>query len=192
MDKRYRNWATVIYPESAYDNWLDYLRELKSPVFVSPLHDKDTNPDGEKKKEHYHILFTFEGKKSQEQIKEITEKIGAVGQEPVNSLRGYARYLCHLDNPEKYQYSENDIQCFGGADYGSVIGLVTDRYKAFKEMQEFVVSQHIVVFAQLADYAANERMDWYRILCDSGTVFMKEYIKSYAWYFQNKLYKREV
>ena len=186
MDNRFRNWATVVYPESAKENWLETLQELKSPVFVSPLHDRDINPSGEKKKEHYHVLFTFEGKKSKEQIKEITDSIGAVGQEPINSLRGYVRYLCHLDNPEKVRYNESDVLCFGGADYSSIVGLATDRYKAFREMQSFVRENRIRSFADLADYASECRNDWYRILCDSGTIFMKEYIKSYTYFLERR------
>lgn len=180
-DNRYRNWATILYPESASEDWKEKLLELKTPVCISPLHDQDINPDGEKKKPHYHILITFEGKKSREQIQEITDKIGSVGQESIQSIRGYARYLTHKDNPEKYQYNENDIICFSGFDYDGIIGLPTDRYKSFRQMQEFIKANQIRSFAQLADYAAENRIDWYRILCDSGTVYMTAYIKSYHW-----------
>ena len=55
---RTRNYATIVYPESAPKNWLDILREMKFNVLVSPLHDKDVNPeDGEIKKAHYHVLL---------------------------------------------------------------------------------------------------------------------------------------
>ena len=58
-DKRVRSWATVLYPESAKDNWLEILGEQCVPCFVSPLHNLDVNADGEIKKEHFHILFVF-------------------------------------------------------------------------------------------------------------------------------------
>lgn len=185
-DNRYRNWATILYPESAANNWEEVLANLKTPVCVSPLHDQDINPGGEKKKPHYHILITFEGKKSREQIQEITDRIGSVGQESVQSIRGYARYLCHKDNPEKYPYNENEIRCYGGFDYSGTCGLPTDRYKAFSEMQEFIKLNNIRSFATLADYASEYRHDWYRILCDSGTIYIQAYIKSYHW--ENKNY----
>ena len=107
-DTRYRNWATVVYPESAPENWLDLLQGKYIPGFVSPLHDNDKNPTGEDKKAHYHVLFLFEGKKSKNQVQEIVDLINGVGLEHINSIRGYARYLCHLDNPEKAQYDIND------------------------------------------------------------------------------------
>lgn len=191
MDGRYRNWATILYPESAVENWYEILTDLKSPILISPLHDQDINPGGEKKKEHYHILFTFEGKKSREQIKEITDSIGSVGQEPVASLRGYARYLTHRDNPEKYQYDERGIRRLGGFDYEGVCGLPTDKYKAFREIQQFIRYTGIRSFATLADYAAENREDWYRIICDSGTIFLSAYMKSYHWEMKDDESKQE-
>ena len=131
---RTRNYATVVYPESAPANWLDILKEQFIPGFVSPLHDSDMNPGGESKKPHYHVLLTFEGVKTVEQAQAVFSLIGGVGCEVVQSVRGYARYLCHLDNPEKAQYSPDCVVSLCGADYVSTIGLVTDKYKAIREM----------------------------------------------------------
>lgn len=180
-DTRGRNFATVVYPESAPTNWLDILSELKVPVMVSPLHDKDVNPTGEPKKPHYHVMIMFEGKKSDEQVKDILVSFGGVGLEKVQSLRGYARYLCHMDNPEKYQYKLEDVRCFGGCDYVSAIGLPTDKYKALDEMMSFCNEFNVICYADLVDYARNNRYDWFRVLADSGSVMMKEYLKSKYW-----------
>lgn len=183
-DNRYRNWATILYPESAVENWEEILSELKTPILISPLHDQDINPGGEKKKPHYHILFTFEGKKSREQIKEITDKIGSVGQEQVNSLRGYARYLTHKDNPEKYQYNPLEVRSYGGIDYQGICGLPSDKRRVFNEMCDFIRSNRIISFADLRDYAAEEREDWLEVIYNTGTLFIKEYIKSNYWRLQ--------
>ena len=45
--KKSRYWTFLIYPESAPKDWYSKLEELHIPICVSPLHDKDTNPDGE-------------------------------------------------------------------------------------------------------------------------------------------------
>ena len=178
---RTRNFATVIYPESAPDNWKDILTEQFVPAFISPLHDKDVNPGGDVKKAHYHIMIMFDGVKTFEQAQSIFTLIGGVGCEVVQSIRGYARYLCHLDNPEKAQYCVDDVKAFCGADYTATIGLATDKYKALGEMQDFCEQYNVVSFYLLSKYARTHRTDWYRILCDCGSVYMREYLKSKQW-----------
>ena len=76
-DDRSTNWATVVYPDGAPDNWLQILRDMLIPCFVSPLHDQDYNADGEPKKPHYHVQFCFDSnsKRSRDQIKELTDHI---------------------------------------------------------------------------------------------------------------------
>ena len=95
-DGRLRNFATVVYPESAPKDWQEILARHFVPCFVSPLHELDKNPTGEPKKPHHHIILMFEGKKSIEQAKSIFETIGGVGCEPVNSLRTHAIYATSI------------------------------------------------------------------------------------------------
>lgn len=180
-DERTRNYATVVYLDSAPENWLDILRESKVPIFISPYHDKDLNANGEPKKPHYHVMWLNEGKKSEEQAREFFATFGGVGLEKVISVRGYARYLCHLDNPEKAQYSVDEVQCLGGADYFGTINLVTDKYKAIGEMIDYCVDNQVCSYSNLLIYCRNERYDWFRVLCDNGTVVMKEFLKSLDW-----------
>lgn len=178
---RTRNFATVVYPESAPENWQTVLSEQCVPCFVSPLHDKDTNPTGEPKKPHYHVLIMFEGVKSEDQAQVIFDLIGGVGCEKVQSIRGYARYLCHLDNPEKTQYNTEDVVMYGGADYLSVIGLATDKYKAIGEMIDFCCANQVYSYSDLLEWCRSNRFDWFRVLCDNGTFVIKEYLKSKMW-----------
>ena len=113
MKSRY--WSFIVYPESVCDNWINDLTEKGCVFAVSPLHDKDINPTGELKKPHYHVLIQFDGPTTYKNVKEnICDLIGATIPKNVISMRGYYRYLCHLDNPEKYQYDVNDIQTYGG------------------------------------------------------------------------------
>ena len=179
-DTRARNFATVVYPESAPVDWYETLERHCVPALVSPLHDKDINPTGEYKKAHYHVILAFDGKKTREQVKEIFDSIGGVGLEVVKSMRGYARYLCHLDNPEKYQYDTGQVKSIA-LDYFSIIGTAVDKYVAIGEMQDFCDKYNIVSFYTLSKYARANRQDWHRILCDCGAVFMKEYLQSRKW-----------
>lgn len=178
---RTRNYATVVYPESAPDGWQEILSQQFVPAFISPLHDKDINPTGEPKKPHYHVVIMFEGVKTKEQATDIFNRIGGVGCEVVQSIRGYSRYLCHLDNPEKAQYKQEDVRSLCGADYTGTIGLVTDKYKAIGEMIDYCEEFNIYSYSDLLKYCRMERFDWFRVLCDNGTVVMKEYLKSKVW-----------
>lgn len=178
---RTRNFATVVYPESAPEDWQEILSQQHIPCFISPLHDRDINPGGEPKKPHYHVMLMYENVKTVEQAKAVFDQIGGVGLEIVQSIRGYARYLCHLDNPEKARYREEDVRCLGGADFAGVIGLAIDKYKAISEMTDYCRMNQVYSYAVLFDYAKEERFDWYRVLCDSGTLVVKEYLKSFTW-----------
>ena len=182
--KRTRNYATVVYPDSAPENWQEKLADYYVPAFISPLHDLDLNPFGEPKKPHYHVMIMFDSVKTIEQAKEILSDIGGVGVEIVNSVRGYARYLCHLDNPEKIQYDKGFVKSLYGADYDETIGLALDRYIAIREMISFCRDNGIFSYAELFRYAMDNRQDWFRVLCDNGTIVVKEYLKSSSWELQ--------
>lgn len=178
---RTRNYATVVYPESAPDNWQQIISESKIPVFISPLHDKDKNADNTLKKAHYHVLVNFDSVKTIEQAELFFKSFGGVGCEVVNSNRSYARYLCHLDNPEKIRYSIDDVISYGGADYISTIGTSADKAKSIKEMIIYVEENDITSFSDLVQHAMVNRSDWFDCLINSGAYFIKEYIKSSCW-----------
>lgn len=179
--KRTRNWVLIVYPDSAPENWQEILGDLHTPVLISPLHDRDINPDGELKKPHWHVILIFDGLKSYEQILEVAQKINAATPQVVNNIRGHARYLTHMDNPEKAQYSIDDVIALSGADYRALCALASDKYNAIGEMQDWCDEQGVRSYAQLSRYARSFRNDWWRILCDSGSMQMMAYLKSSAW-----------
>ena len=159
-DGRTRNWATVVYS----DDSIKLLSELKIPCIVSPWHDMDINADGEKKKAHKHVMFMFEGKKSKEQILDIVTNIGGVGCEPIQSMRAYARYLCHLDNPEKAQYNINDVVTFGGVDYIELINSVSDEFATLYDLLDYLLDNNITSLRDFLFYCRENRQDWYQCI----------------------------
>ena len=179
---RTRNFATVVYPDSAPADWKEKLDQLHVAAFISPLHDKDVNPNGELKKAHYHVLVMFEGPKDYDtQVKPIFDEIGAVGREIVNSARGYARYLCHLDNPEKATYSPSEALCMGGADYYGVVTLPTDDLKVITEIKRFCRENEIYSLAEIIDIAESLHPEWYSTIVMSRCYVIDKYIKSLEW-----------
>lgn len=178
VDNRFRNWATVFYPESCPDNYLDIITEWKVPCYLSPLHEKDVNANGEPKKAHFHLILAFEAKQSKDSVEYYTSQVNSVGLERVKSLRGYCRYLCHLDNPEKAQYSVSDVRCFAGADIYNAVDLPSDRYAIIRDIIQFCSDNGIFLYCDLLEYCMTVKPDWFRVLCDSGTYVIKEYLKS--------------
>lgn len=177
-DARGRVWATILYTESVKEGFRDIIKAWHIPALLSPLHDEDINEDGSKKKPHYHLMIWFEGKKSRDQIKEIFAEVGGVGVEKVLSKVGMARYLCHLDDPLKAQYSVEEVLAFSNADYYFLISSDIDRLRSLKEMEDWVDANGVVLYAALSKYAREERPDWYRILTKSATIHMTQYLKS--------------
>lgn len=115
--ERSYNWASILYTESCVTDIGGALLALKVPCALSPLHDCDINEEtGEPKKPHYHLLLHYTSLKSQRQVKEDLEPLGAVGTERVRALGAYARYLVHADDPDKAQYDIQNLREFNGFD----------------------------------------------------------------------------
>lgn len=181
VNQRTRNWTFVIYPgDSAPENWLEILKSLNVKGFVSPLHT-DVNPDETEKKAHRHVLLMFEGKKSFSQVKAIADMLNAPHPQYVQSKAGMARYLCHLDNPEKKQYEPSKVINLGGADYLEAVSTAADLDRTISEMEEWCDEQGVFSYAALSRYARKNRPDWTRALRHRCTIHMKAYLQSCQW-----------
>lgn len=187
-------WAIVAYPDSVPEDWREILDELHIPIFISPLHDKDVNADGEPKKPHWHIEFMWDSVKSLTQMNEIAEMLNAPAPQRQNSKRGCARYLCHLDNPEKAQYEIEDVVCLGGADYRLEISMANDKYEVIHELKRWITDNpeiHRWAFNRVFDWCEENNEKWFRGLCDNCGWIIKEYLQSAYWDAENNLYVRE-
>lgn len=182
-DKRWRSFATICYPESCPDNFIQLLQDEHIPFFVSPLHDSDVTDDGVLKKAHYHVLVIFDGNKSFEQLDKIRSLIGGVGMEFPRSNKGYARYLCHLDDKDKAQYSVSDVVA-NMLDYYSYCTNPDDKYQTTCDIMDFIDANNMTSYSDLLRFCRRENMMWFRHLCDTHSYVIKEYQKSLA--FSNK------
>ncbi len=179
-DQRTRNWTFIVYPESAPVNWRDMLDDLHLQWVESPLHDKDINADGELKKPHWHILVMYEGVKSFDQVKEVTDLLNAPIPQKCAAARALVRYMAHLDNPEKVQYSVSDIKGHGGVDINEMLKPSSaERYQLIREMINYIRDNNITELVDLVAYAMNERFeDWFPLLCDNSAYIINSVIKS--------------
>lgn len=181
MHRRTKYFASILYLDSVVPDWKKKLEDTHIAILVSPLHNKDIDAEGKIKKPHYHILIMFESLKSYDQAAEIINEVSGVGVEIVQSVRGYARYLIHLDNPEKAQYSENDVLELSGADYQSLIHLPQDRYSVIAEILDFCITNEIDSFAEVLIYAKDNRPEWFHVMCDNGANILINFLKSKVW-----------
>lgn len=177
---RTRNWTCVVYPESAPNNWRDFIDELHIEWVESPLHDRDFDADGEPKKPHWHVLLLYDCVKTFEQVKDLTDKLNAPIPQKCGGVKGLVRYMAHLDNPDKAQYSIGDIVGHGGIDIASLLKpSSSERYQLIAEMMDFVQEQNILEMEDLLIFARHNRFDdWFPLLCDNSAYIMGAFLKS--------------
>lgn len=172
-----RNWGGVVYPESAPGDWKETLTLKGVSWACSPKHDKDINPTGEEKKEHYHIILSFPGPTTDKVVKAIMEELNQPIPIALESVRGYYRYFTHKDNPEKYQYDEKDIELYNGFDVTDVMNNF-EVFQHLKDIQKYVMDNNITEYATLMDmlFCTGQAELWN--VASTHTQFLNTYITS--------------
>ena len=174
-----RNWTFVLYPESAPADWREQLQKTGLLCAISPLHDRDVNPDGEVKKAHYHVILCYSGPTSYDVVKRLTDSLSQPIPQPLEQVRGMYRYFIHKDNPEKAQYSDDDISTLNGfdiRDFVELTGSEIDNIK--KSIQSLILDLNITEYSVLMDYLLSyDNPDYYSV-ASSNTLFFNTYLSS--------------
>lgn len=163
---------------------MSYVEGLRVPAALSPLHDHDpyTLEDvrkwvkrneerrediawweahlpevGQMKKAHYHLMMSFKGNKTREQLSGMLSDLCAV---PVNRWEviehwdASLRYLAHLDSKDKYPYNPQEIVGFGGLDLSPLVRSdEISRLNAQEEIRQAIRKEGIRFYNQLLDWA---------------------------------------
>ncbi|MCH4302862.1 replication protein [Staphylococcus haemolyticus] len=167
-----RTWAMVVYPESAPENWEELLAETFMQFAVSPLHDKDTNPDGEIKKPHWHVILIWDGPVTQNTALKTAEKVNAPQPIKLESVRGAYRYFTHMDNPEKYQYDEKDIKLYNGFDISAYVSLTKEeKYEAIGKIMDIINDNRITEYIDLLNTLRANDYTLFKVACDNTILF---------------------
>ena len=174
-----RNWAMVLYPESAPEDWREQLRLSGLQVAISPLHDKDVNADGEPKKAHHHVILVYGSPTTYNNVKALCDRLNQPIPQPLEQVRGYYRYLTHEDNPEKAQYSKSDIQTLNGFDIREFVELTKSEVtKAKREILQLIRDNSITEYADLIDIlmdGGEGTADMFDV-ASNNTLFFKAYL----------------
>lgn len=174
-----RNWAFVIYPDSAPKNWIEQLQQTGLQCAISPLHDKDKDPTCEPKKAHYHVIATYSGPTSFNVVKALTDSFNAPIPQALEQVRGYYRYLTHKDNPDKAQYDEKNIQTVNGFNITDFVDLSKSEITEIKKsLQALIRVENIMEYSDLMDYLLDSEKNLEYDVASNNTYFFDKYISS--------------
>lgn len=158
---------------------MEKLDDLHVEAFVSPMHDHDLNADGTPKKPHWHVMVMFPSLKTRAQADGIRELIGAVPVFQVAaSMKGSARYLIHLDNPEKHQYDRADVRELGGADFAAAIRRDSDGILAVSEMIDYIEEHDVIWFSDFLKWTKDNKPEWFEQMVTKRMNVMYSYVKA--------------
>lgn len=174
-----RLWAFVMYPDSMPDDAFERIKQSGLPCAISPLHDKDLNPDEVEKKPHYHVILTYSGPTTFNSVSKFTSSLNGTIPVPLESVRGYYRYLTHKDNPEKFQYDDNDIVHLNGFNIGDFIELTKSEVVQLKiKIQGIIREYNIIEYGDLMDFLLDNDMITEYEIASNNTLFFNSYISS--------------
>ena len=175
-----RYWGFVCYPESLPSDYEDIITNIGVPMAMSPLHDKDVNPDREVKKPHYHCIVYYDNTTTMKSVKEnVCDKLNATIPIKLESMRGMYRYHLHLDNPEKYQYPDNERRFFNGFDTNRVDSLTeTEISQLLNQIEQIIIDKSIIEYADLIDLLTKEDLINLKNVARNHTFYLSTYIRS--------------
>lgn len=187
-----RVWTCVVYPDSLPADWIDLLKQSGLKCAISPLHDRDYNPElkntiaqvaeenREPKKPHYHLILVYGNTTTFNNVSKFTQGVlcGTIPQ-ALESVEGMYRYFTHKDNPEKAQYSEKDIQTFNGFNIRNFKELKSgDRQNIKIELVKIIIEKDFIEYADFMNYLISLEDQDYFDVASTQTVFFKAYLAS--------------
>lgn len=179
--KRARAWTAMVYPDSAPADWLDILRNQLVECLVSPLHDKDVLPTGEPKKPHWHVVLAFKNPATYEKACEVFELIGAVvppeREAKVKDFRQMARYLCHMDQPDKHRYDMQDVISIGAIDYATLCMSAADEDAILDEIYEAMDEYFLESYPAVVRFTKAKHPEWKPLVYRKFVRQIAEYAK---------------
>lgn len=185
-----RNFAFLLYPESCCPSWQQILKDCGHPVMWI-LHDKDVVYDDtikawKPKKQHYHVMVMYDTPHSENTAKKLCIMCGGNGHlETIVTKKGYARYMTHKDDNNKYKYDDTDVICYGGVDYTKLASsdaeLASKANDLLAELLTYIKRNNVIAYCVLVDYCVTYRRDWLELLRGRTGHLVSDYIKSRHW-----------
>lgn len=107
--KQYRNFLVLFYDESKHYKFDDVIFNLHGFKYYAYIRHE---PEDEEKTPHYHAFIHLDSATTE---KAVAKRLGIPPEKVqyVKSFRSAARYLTHIDYPDKIQYDVDDVKVSG-------------------------------------------------------------------------------
>lgn len=201
---RFSCWTLIFYEDSAPPTWRDEVSDVHLPVWVSPLHDRDTwtaadekkdarHVAGTPKKAHRHLICQYPQPVDRDTfLSDFAFLNGSTFVKNVRDLTAMVRYLIHKDDPQKAQYDRADVVVFGSAELDAIDAAGTgERHEMLRQMRRFIRANAIVDYCVFADYCDECEAAWARLLDDNSSYVIERYIASQRAMLRDKLQGKE-
>ena len=156
---------------------LDLIYDFGVKGFLSPVHNMDGGDP------HYHWILCYDRQVSYETVMQQLAEDGLSGcvntVKYVRDMSTRARYLCHMDEPHKFHYSQEDVRCIGGTDYSQYLYYGVERIDSDLSIVKIIEKYHCRSFAQLVNYSIYVNRNIYKTVVGRSN-FWSSYLKSLA------------
>lgn len=179
MSDRSNVWTFVCYPgDSLPENYIQIIDNWHVPTLLSPVHNKDKNGDESEKKKHIHVMLYFGSgaNKSFNQVKKLSDQLGATRPEIVRSTNSLIRYFIHRDNPEKAQYRVEDLRAYGGFEYLTAFENYTNDEQCYKFIEDIINSEVIYNLHTLVVELRRRNCNYEAMFVRKHTIYFRSYL----------------
>lgn len=118
---RSKSYSFIAYAENMdIDKIRNYIKTMHYCAAISPLHAPTTDDETELKP-HYHVVITFPNPRVFDSVRDEFCAVANIAlPQRVGDIRAMTRYLTHMDNPEKEQFSDRP-ELYGNYQYDKYI-----------------------------------------------------------------------
>ena len=119
---RSKSYAFIAYAENMdIDKIRNYIKTMHYCAAISPLHAPATDDNETELKPHYHVVIMFPNPRVCDSVRDEFGAVANIAQpQRVGDIRAMTRYLTHMDNPDKEQFSERP-ELYGNYQYDKYI-----------------------------------------------------------------------
>lgn len=173
MEKKFRsrNMRFLIYPDNpTHVKALSKIKEKYDYAMI--LHDKDFKEDGSPDKIHIHVVAKIATSACWNTS--ICKDLGLepIFSRPCSSINKALQYLIHFNNPEKYQYSIDEVE--GSLKNKLVECINSDGKDESDKVYELISYIHNADFLSITEFSAYCcSLGYWDVFRRSGVIFIK-------------------